>query len=265
MKKRTYYRTIFISDLHLGFRGAQAKHLLSFLRSVDCETLYLVGDIIDLWAMRKKIWWNEDCNRILQRLLKMHKQGTRIIYLPGNHDEAIRTFLPFELGLGIEFTNETIFNTRNGARYMVLHGDVFDLVVGKMKWLALLGTTLYDWLLAFNGILHYVRLKLGYSTYWSLAGYLKAKAKRAASFIKDFEGAVIHHAKKNDCDGVICGHIHTPKSVMIDGVHYVNCGDWVESLTAVVENEQGALELIHWHDNHIEGISDGMAIEHVGI
>lgn len=249
MKRRTHYRTIFLSDTHLGFRGAQAKHLLAFLKSVECDYLYLVGDIFDFWAMRNKIWWDHHCDAILRRILKMIKTGTKVVYLPGNHDEVIRTFIPILLG-SVEVVNETTYTTQLGKRYSVFHGDHYDVVVGKLRWLALLGSTLYDWLLWANSGLHHLRVRMGYPTYWSLAKYLKAKAKIA--FIRDFEKAIVMHAKKNNCTGVICGHIHTPKIVVIDGIEYVNCGDWVESLTAVVENDAGYLELVNHHDlNHV--------------
>lgn len=249
MKKRTYYRAIFLSDLHLGFRGAQAKQLLSFLKSVECDILYLVGDIFDLWAMKNKIWWDVNCSEVLRRILKMVKSGTKIVYLPGNHDDQIRNFIPFTLGPEIEFVDTTIHITSSGLRFAILHGDQYDVVVGHMKWLAVLGHHLYDLLLMCNGTLHFIRTKLGYHQYWSLAAYLKSKAKKAVSFVKDFEKAVLIHAAENDCNGVICGHIHTPKIYTTDeGLVYANCGDWIESLTALVENGEGNLELIQWHD-----------------
>lgn len=249
---RTYYRAIFISDTHLGFRGANASNLHSFLKSVRCDYLYLVGDIFDLWEMKKKVYWDSDCTGVLRQILKMVKFGTKVIYLPGNHDDAIRTFLPISLGTDIELIDEALHVTTNGTRFVLIHGDQFDTVVGHMKWLAVLGSVIYGWLLRGNEILHKIRLKLGYHSYWSLAAYLKHKAKRAVSFIKDFEEAVIRHAITKQCDGVICGHIHHAKiqTKEIDNhpIIYANCGDWVESLTALVENEAGDLELIHWHD-----------------
>jgi UDP-2,3-diacylglucosamine pyrophosphatase LpxH len=206
--------------------------------------------------MKKKIWWNDECNAILRRLLKMVKTGTKIIYLPGNHDEAIRNFIPFVLGEHVEFVDALVHTTSSGERYAVLHGDQYDAVVGNMKWLALLGSTIYDWLLMSNTALHWIRTKLGYHTYWSLAGYLKSKAKKAVSFVQDFESALILHAAKHDCTGVICGHIHQARNYVKDGIRYVNCGDWIESLTAVVELDNGQLELIHWHDMKHEGFDD---------
>ena len=234
--------------MHLGFRGTQAAQLLSFLKSVECDTLYLVGDIIDLWAMKNKIWWDQDSNEILRRILKMIQHGTKVVYLPGNHDEQIRNFIPFVLG-EIEFVDTTIHTTSSGLRFAVLHGDQYDAVVGHMKWLAVLGHHIYDLLLMCNGTLHFIRTKFGYHKYWSLAAYLKSKAKKAVSFVKDFEKAVILHAVHENCNGVICGHIHTPKIYTNEsGMIYANCGDWIESLSALVENAEGNLELIKWHN-----------------
>jgi UDP-2,3-diacylglucosamine pyrophosphatase LpxH len=249
---RIYYRSVFISDTHLGFRGLNVVNLLSFLKSIRCDYLYLVGDIFDIWAMKKRIYWDANCTAIIRQILKMAKHGTKIVYLPGNHDDAIRAFLPFAFGTEIEIVDETFHTTLDGKRYLIIHGDQFDTVVGHMKWLARLGSTVYDWLLIGNDVLHKIRVRLGYHSYWSLAAYLKHKAKSAVSFIKDFEGAVIHHAIKNGCDGVICGHIHHATIEEIEEeshkVIYANCGDWVESLTALVENTEGHLELIRWHD-----------------
>jgi UDP-2,3-diacylglucosamine pyrophosphatase LpxH len=253
MKQRTFYRTIFISDTHLGFRGAQAKALLSFLKSVECETLYLVGDIIDLWAMKKKIWWNDDCSGVISRILKMSQKGTKIIYIPGNHDDTVRQFLPLSFA-GITVVDEAVHITVNNKQYAVIHGDRYDSVVGKMKWLAKLGSTAYDMLMTINGWLHSIRVKLGYQTYWSLAGYLKHKAKQAVNFMDDYELALAKHAQHEGCSGVICGHIHKAKISTIDSIHYINCGDWVESLTAIVETESGDFNILDWHDikTHIE-------------
>ena len=249
---RTYYRSVFISDAHLGFRGTNAKNLSSFLKSIRCDYLYLVGDIFDLWAMKKKIFWNDHCTSVIRQILKMAKHGTKIIYLPGNHDEAIRSFLPLAFGEEIEVIDETVHVTAAGIKFLVIHGDQFDGVVGSVKWLAVLGSTVYDWLLAANDLLHKIRVKMGYHTYWSLAAFLKHKAKQAMSFIKDFETAVVHHAIKKGCAGAICGHIHHAKiaTVEVNGqsVVYANCGDWVESLTALVETEIGDLEIVKWHD-----------------
>lgn len=236
---RTYYRAVFLSDAHLGFRGANTTALLSFLKSIQCDYLYLVGDILDLWEMKKKILWDANCSAIIRQILKLAKHGTKIIYLPGNHDDAIRSFLPLAFGEEIVVQDEALHITTDGTRFLLIHGDQFDTVVGHVKWLAVLGSTIYDWLLISNDILHKIRVKLGYHSYWSLAGYLKQKAKRAVSFVKDFEYSVIHYAINHQCDGVIVGHIHSPKifETTEKGREfvYVNCGDWVESLLLKIQ------------------------------
>ena len=244
-----YYRAVFISDVHLGFRGTNAANLASFLKSIRCDYLYLVGDIFDIWAMKKKVAWDSNCTIVVRQILKLAKHGTKIVYLPGNHDDVIRSFLPLAFGPEIEIVDEALHITTNGNRFVLIHGDQFDTVVGHMKWLAVLGSTVYDWLLLGNDILHKIRMKLGYHSYWSLAGYLKHKAKRAVSFIADFEEAVVRHAIKKQCDGVICGHIHHAKIALMEIDHhpiiYANCGDWVESFSALVEISNGDLEIIY--------------------
>jgi UDP-2,3-diacylglucosamine pyrophosphatase LpxH len=212
------------------------------LKSVDCERLFLVGDIFDLWAMNG---WNHDCTAVLSRLLKMMKNGTKVVYIPGNHDDAIRHFIPISFADEIEFVDEYIFTTATGKRLLVIHGDIFDFV---SKWLSMVGTHIYDWLLRMNTFVHRLRVLLGFKTYWSLSAYMKKKTKRALSVIKNFEHAVVHYARSKGCDGAVAGHIHTAAMHDVDGMLYVNCGDWVESLTAFVEHFDGQLELIHWHD-----------------
>jgi UDP-2,3-diacylglucosamine pyrophosphatase LpxH len=256
MKRRTHYRSVWISDLHLGFRGCKAKQLHNFLKSIECDFLYLVGDVFDLMAMRSRIHWDAETTGVIRRILKMMKRGTRVVYITGNHDEPIRLFVPFAAGSEIAIENEIIHVTKSGKRLMVIHGDKFDFVVGHMKWLTILGSRLYDWLLSLNSILHTVRVRLGFTKYWSLSAYLKSKTKRAISFVHDFESAAMLYAEKNECCGVICGHIHTPKMYVDRGILYANCGDWVESLSALVENDEGNLELVHWHDLDDEGIHD---------
>lgn len=230
---REHYRAVFISDLHLGSRGSKAKNLLAFLKSIECEQLYLVGDVFDMWAMKSKIWWNEDCTAVIRRILKMMKHGTKVTYLAGNHDDAMRHFIPISFGTEIEIVDEAIHVTSSGDRYLIIHGDIFDFVA---RWLAIVGAHIYDWLLACNGFVHKIRLMVGFKNYWSLSGYLKKKTKRAVSAVKDFETAVLRYAAKKNCTGVICGHIHSAKLYTVNGIKYVNCGDWVESLTAIVED-----------------------------
>jgi UDP-2,3-diacylglucosamine pyrophosphatase LpxH len=254
MKRRVHYRTIFISDLHLGFRGSQAAELLSFLKSVECDYLYLVGDIFDLWAMKQKIFWSPESTAVLHRILKMIKNGTKVIYIPGNHDEVIRNFVPLIFNAELTVMDDAVHTTLKGVRLKVIHGDIFDFVA---HWLSVLGSHVYDCLIRLNGFLHWCRKHLGYKKYWSLSNYLKKKTKTALSAIDNFETACLIHAKKENCQGVICGHIHTAKMYTTsEGMIYANCGDWVESLTALVETVDGDLELIHWHDLTHIGVED---------
>jgi UDP-2,3-diacylglucosamine pyrophosphatase LpxH len=249
-RQRTHYKSIFISDLHLGFRGAKTTNLLSFLKSVECDQLFLVGDVFDLWALKG---WNSDCNAVLRRILKMMKQGTKVIYLTGNHDEAIRQYVPLAFGEEISFVDEYVYTTVCGLKLLVIHGDIFDFV---SKWLTHVGAHIYDGLIQVNRLVHKLRLMCGFKTYWSLSAYLKRKTKKALDVVKDFKTAVLRYAEKKNCDGVICGHIHTATKAERDGMLYINCGDWVESLTAFVEHTDGRMELIHWHDLEKTGVED---------
>ena len=257
MKQRTHYRAVFLSDFHLGFRGCKAKQLLSFLKSIECDYLYLIGDIFDMFAMRNKVWWNPDCTAVLRRLLKMAKFGTKIIYLIGNHDAPIRHFIPMSFGDEIEIADEVFHWTSSGHKYVILHGDVFDFVP---KWLTILGSHLYDKIVMVSSVLHHTRMAMGFKRYWSLAGFLKNKTKKALSAIKSYEAAVTQYARHKECYGAITGHIHNAIITRENGIEYVNCGDWIESLSAVVELEDGSLELIHWHDMTKEGIDDPIAL-----
>ncbi len=239
------YRSIFISDVHLGTRTSQACALLAFLKHVDADIIYLVGDIIDFWKVRRGPHWPQAHNDVLQKLLRMVRRGARLIFVPGNHDEGLRDFCGMQFG-GIEIHQSLIHRTAAGKLYVVMHGDEFDVVVRNAKWLALLGDRGYEATLWFNTPLNWVRRHLGLG-YWSLSGYLKYSVKRAVTFIGAFEEAVASEARRRKVDGVICGHIHHPADRMIDGVHYLNSGDWVESSTAIVEHDDGRLEVIHWH------------------
>ena len=243
--KRTHYRAVFTSDWHLGFKNARPEHLLAFLLSVDCEYLYLVGDILDIWEMSKRSHWDSACTAVVQRVLEMVATGTKLYILPGNHDEAMRLFTPLYLDDEIRLVEEFIHVTWNGKRYLVIHGDQFDFIIGHMKWIAKIGSTLYGWLITLSSILSLVRVRLGYKNYWSLSSYLKGRAKPITSFFNDFEEAALHYARTKGCDGVICGHIHRVKLRVIDGLLYANCGDWIESMTALVENAAGELEIVH--------------------
>jgi UDP-2,3-diacylglucosamine pyrophosphatase LpxH len=240
----TRYRSIWISDVHLGTRGCQAEQLLDFLKHTESEYLYLVGDIIDLWRMQRSWAWRQAHNDVIQKLLRKARKGTRVMFIPGNHDEMFREFLNADFGQ-IEIRPEHIHVTRKGERFLVIHGDEFDAVVTYAKWLAVLGDWSYTTLLSLNTVFNDVRRRFGYP-YWSLSSYLKQKAKRAVEFIGRFEDALATEAAKRGVDGVICGHIHKAEMRRIGDILYCNDGDWVESCTALVEHMNGELEILHW-------------------
>jgi UDP-2,3-diacylglucosamine pyrophosphatase LpxH len=238
------YRTVFISDLHLGTPGCRAEDLLDFLKASSCEHLYLVGDIIDGWQLRRRWYWPQAHNDVVQKLLRAARKGCRVTFVPGNHDEFARGFIGHQFG-GIEVVDEAVHVTADGKRLWVTHGDYFDGVIQHAKWLAYVGDNLYEFTLKLNRYLNHLRAKFGLP-YWSLSAYLKLKVKKAVSFINDFEQAVAHEARKNGHHGVVCGHIHHAEIRDIDGVLYCNDGDWVESLTALVEHHDGRLEILRW-------------------
>jgi UDP-2,3-diacylglucosamine pyrophosphatase LpxH len=238
------YRSVWISDVHLGFRGCQAEFLLDFLQATDCKRLYLVGDIIDLWAMKKGVFWPQAHNNVVRAILDKARADTEVIYVPGNHDELLRLHTGSDFG-NVAVRDEIIHTTVDGRRFLILHGDKFDHVVQHKRWLAVLGANLYDLLLSVNHRLNWVRKRLGLG-YWSLAAYLKHRVKNAVNYIGDFEQAVAREAKAQDVDGMICGHIHHAEIRDIEGVTYCNCGDWVESCTALVEHHDGTIELLRW-------------------
>lgn len=240
------YRSIWISDTHLGTRGCKAEYLLDFLKHTQSEKLYLVGDIIDGWRLRRSWYWNDTQTAVIQEILKKTRNGTEVIYVPGNHDEVLRDYLGLIVG-GVKVRDLVEHETADGRRFLVIHGDQFDGVVRYAKWLALLGDWAYNLLLWMNDHFNKARKLLG-MPYWSLSAYLKHKVKNAVEFISCFEEAVAHEAKKRKADGVICGHIHHPEIRQIDGILYCNDGDWVESCTALIEEADGRMEIIHWAD-----------------
>lgn len=246
---RERLRSIFISDLHLGTQGCQARALLSFLRSNPSDNLYLVGDIIDGWQLRRRWYWPQEHNDVVQKILRRVRKGCRVIFVPGNHDEFVRHFVGHHFG-GVEVVNEAIHTTADGKRLWVTHGDLYDGVIQYAKWLAYLGDTLYEFTLRLNRHLNSLRARLGLP-YWSLSQYLKHRVKSAVNFISSFESAVAAEARKRGLDGVVCGHIHRAEMRMIDGTLYCNDGDWVESLTALVEHQDGRLEIVHWPDERL--------------
>ena len=243
---RLSVRTVFISDVHLGTPGCQAEALLDFLRCVECETLYLVGDIVDGWQLMRRWYWPQAHNDVVQKVLRKARKGTRVVLVPGNHDEFARRYLGHSFG-GIEVVEDAVHQTADGRRFWVMHGDLFDGVVQCAPWLAHIGDSLYTLALRLNRALNSARARLGLP-YWSLSRYLKLKVKRAVSFIGDFEMAVIREAKRRGVDGVVCGHIHHAELRTVDGLTYANDGDWVESLTALVEHGDGRLEVIEWSE-----------------
>ena len=238
------YRTIFISDIHLGTRGCQAELLLDFIRHVECERLYLVGDIVDGWKMKSGWYWPQSHNDVVQKFLRMARKGVEVIYVPGNHDDRVREFCGVHFG-GVIVARDAIHETADGRRFLVTHGDEFDGVVQHAKWLAFLGDYAYRALLTLNTVFNGARHRLGFG-YWSLSAYLKTRVKNALQFIENFEAAVADEARRRGVDGVICGHIHKAEMRDIDGITYVNDGDWVESCTALVEHPDGRLEILEW-------------------
>lgn len=243
---RRQYRTVWISDVHLGTRGCNAAMLIDFLDHVDSETMYLVGDIIDGWALKKRFYWPDAHNDIVWRVLKRAKRGTRIVYIPGNHDEMFRQFSGLHFG-GVEITRQAIHETADGKRLLVLHGDEFDAITLSHRWLAHLGDAAYEAMMALNRWLNSVR-RLFNLPYWSLSKYAKQKVKNAVSFISKFEEVVAHEAAHRGIDGVVAGHIHKAEMREIQGVEYYNDGDWVEGCTALVEHYDGTMEILHWAD-----------------
>jgi UDP-2,3-diacylglucosamine pyrophosphatase LpxH len=242
-----HYRTLWISDVHLGTTGCQAGALLDFLKHTDCQTLYLVGDIIDGWQLRRSWFWPQTHNDVLQKLLRKARKGTRIIFIPGNHDEFARKYVEHNFG-GIDVQEDWVHTCADGRKLWVMHGDYFDGVVRCAKWLAHLGDSLYTLTLELNRHYNSMRARMGLP-YWSLAQYLKGKVKRAVSYVGDFEHAVVREARKRGVQGVVCGHIHQAQLTEIDGILYANDGDWVESLTALAEHADGRLEIIHWAEH----------------
>jgi len=236
-------RSLFLSDIHLGTRACRAEQLLSFIRDYDSEYIYLLGDIIDFWAMSRGVYWPAQHNTIVQKILRKARHQTQIILIPGNHDEALREYVGSSFG-NITLASEYIHTAANGKRYLLLHGDEYDQVTTYHRWISILGDVSYTFLVHLNRALSFLRRKFGISGYWSLADYAKRNVLQAVSFISNFEDAVAHNVKHRGLDGAICGHIHTPVIKQIGGVTYANCGDWVDSCSAIVEHHDGRLEMV---------------------
>jgi len=241
---RPRLRTVFISDVHLGTPGCQAKALLAFLKAHPSDRLYLIGDIIDGWQLRRRWFWPQSHNDVVQKVLRRARKGCKVIYVPGNHDEFARHFVGHKFG-GVDVVEDAIHTTADGRKLWVLHGDHFDGVIQYAKWLAYLGDNLYELTLRLNTHLNSLRARLGLP-YWSLSQYLKHRVKSALNYVLRFEGAVAAEARKRGLDGVVCGHIHRAEMRDIDGTLYCNDGDWVESLTALVEHQDGRLQIVQW-------------------
>ena len=241
------FRTVFISDIHLGFRGCSAGYLLDFLRSVETETLYLVGDIIDVWSLRKSFFWPQAHNDVIRTILGKAKHGTRVVYVPGNHDNLFRDYDGMVFG-NVEIRREAIHETADGRRLLVLHGDEFDSVIKASPLLEALGNRAYAFVLKLNRYVNLLRRAFGFP-YWSIAAYLKHKVKNAVKYIANFERALAQEAQRRGLDGAVCGHIHRAEISHIDGVLYCNDGDWVESCTTLTEDFEGRLRLLRWTES----------------
>lgn len=243
-KQKLKVRSVWISDIHLGFRGCSAELLLDFLHHTECEYLYLVGDIIDVWEMKKRMFWPQEHNNVIRTLLGKAKHNTKVVYIPGNHDEVFRDYDGMVFG-NVEIKHEAVHTTAEGKKLLILHGDEFDSVVKISPMLAKIGSRLYEFLLRANRYVNLARRKMGFS-YWSLAAFLKHKVKNAVQYISNFEEAVAHEAARQGVDGVVCGHIHRAEISELHGIDYYNCGDWVESCTALVEHPNGQMEILTW-------------------
>jgi len=244
-----HFRSIFISDIHLGSKGAKADFLSEFLKYNHCEKLYLVGDIIDGWRLRKRIFWLQAHTNVIRRILTKAKRGTEVIFVTGNHDDFLRRYSGVDFG-NTKLTDEAVHLCTNGDKLMVVHGDKYDSVIQTQKWLAVLGDWGYESLVVLNRHFNRVRRKFGMG-YWSLSSYVKQKVKSAVSFISAYEEAVVEDCQKKGFKGVVCGHIHHPEIREINGIDYYNCGDWVESCTAIVETQSGEMKLLQWVEiNH---------------
>jgi UDP-2,3-diacylglucosamine pyrophosphatase LpxH len=238
------FRTIFLSDIHLGTWGCKAENVIDFLRYHSADTIYLVGDVVDAWRLRSKWYWPQSHNDLVQKLLRLARKGKRVVYIPGNHDEVFRDYLGLSFG-GITLCGHAVHRTADGKDLLVLHGDEFDAVVLYSKWIARLGATLYDFLVVANHGFNFLRRKLGFP-YWSLSAFVKLKVKNIVAFASRFEQILLREARRRGMDGVVCGHIHKAEMRMEGDLLYCNTGDWVESCSALVEHFDGRLELIAW-------------------
>ena len=260
---KKHYRTIAISDVHLGTRDCQAEKLNNFLKNNTCDTLYLVGDIIDAWRIQQNKWrWKQSHTNVVRRVLGHAKRGTRVVYIAGNHDEFLRPMIPYGFSFGhVEIHNQIEHIGADGRHYLVVHGDLFDGITRLAPWISFLGDRAYDLVLSLNSKFNWIRHRLGFG-YWSLSQYLKHRVKKAVDFMFKFEENLAGYCKKRGFDGIICGHIHHAEIKKINGVIYMNDGDWVESCTALVEHWNGAWEIVTWTKEHDNVVVDNTSSEH---
>jgi UDP-2,3-diacylglucosamine pyrophosphatase LpxH len=249
------YKSIFISDVHLGTRGSKSELLLDFLKDVECENLFLVGDIFDGWRLKKGWYWPQEHSTVIQKILRMSRKGTKVFYIPGNHDEFMRQFLEHSFG-SVELHDEMVYESVLGKKYIIIHGDKFDFVTMNMTWLSHIGDWAYTGLLNINTLVHKIRSYFRLP-YWSLSKWAKQRVKEAVNFIGNYEHSLTHYARIKHVDGIICGHIHSANMDIINGIEYMNCGDWVESCTALVEHCDGRFEIIHWRQTDVDSIDTG--------
>jgi len=247
-------RAVFVSDLHLGTRACQAEHFLSFLKEYPSDSLYLLGDIVDFWAMNRSISWGPSHNTVIQKLLRRARRGEQVIVVPGNHDEALRDYCGSDFG-GIRLEQEWVHEGLDGRHHWLIHGDAFDQVTRYHKWVALLGDASYNLLVRMNLGLSWLRRQLGLRGHWSLAAFAKHRVKSALDYFFEFEDNVIRATRLRGADGVICGHVHWPKLRESNGIQYANCGDWVDSCTALVEHLDGRMEIVVWHGEAMETVA----------
>lgn len=241
------YRSIFISDVHLGSYGCQAEKLLQFLEDISCDQLFLVGDIIDGWQMRGRAYWPESHEQVLKRLLSMAKAGTKVRYITGNHDEFLRSYGALQFD-NIEIVDEYRLRNKDGSDFLIIHGDQYDVITKHARWISTVGDVGYNLLLRFNVVINKVRSTLGYD-YWSLSKWAKDSVKQAVSYVGDFETTVATVCKERGYTGIICGHIHNAANRKVSGVRYLNCGDWVESCTAILHTHDGQFQVIEYRPN----------------
>ena len=249
-RKDLHCPAIFLSDIHLGTRGCRADSLLAFLNTYSCDTLYLVGDIVDGWRLKSSFYWPQSHTEVVQKLMEKSRAGTRIVYVVGNHDEFLRKYTDLQLG-NVELRDEAVHTTVSGKQLLVTHGDQFDIVTRYHRQLAILGDISYSVLLRLNVWLNLLRERSGYH-YWSLSAWVKRKVKSAVSYIGRYEDAVVHECKRRGFDGIVCGHIHHAEACILQGTLYYNCGDWVESCTALLEDESGEISVHEWQQPSAE-------------